>query len=290
MEIPEWYFGPAGDLRPLPAPGMDVVNTVERFGGIHNAINGARTVDVLGHRASYEFELPYLTPEEFYWIEALYTETIPGPFYLLDPLRKNRFSRETATARPADASGRGLISGNRSTLKWQLFHDSPVDWIKRGVRWTNLTESEGNGANLELDNTPFIPVLPHTGVVVSVYARANEPVGIRIRSDYMDAAGNVVPDSGADDYTDLSGSWTRVTRTLADFPANTVTVRPELWTEVGSATADTAIELIGFQAEHGYSATELALGGGSGQVVIDTMETTSPYYPLQTVNLSILEV
>ena len=51
----DWYLGPLGDLRPLVCPEPDLSATQVRYGGLHQGLSGARTLDVTGHKAEYEF-------------------------------------------------------------------------------------------------------------------------------------------------------------------------------------------------------------------------------------------
>lgn len=283
MAIPEWLFGPAGDLRPLPSPEMDVVNTVQRFGGIHNAINGSRTVDVLGHRSNYEFELKQLTPDEYYWLEALYTETIPGPFKLIDPLRKNLLSREAALAKPSDATQRGLYTLGTSTLGWLQMQDSPVTWQRRGASWTNLQDN----SFVRFDRGALVPPPPDGQMTFSVYLQAQSEISV---APSIDTFTEGVETDGVDGtaITLPVGEWYRLEFPF-QAPTGTTGVSPVLWITSEPAAGE-FIRIIAPQLEYGTSATDASIGGGSATVVIDTMDTTSPYFPYQNVSLKLLEV
>ena len=284
MAVPEWLFGPSGDLRPLPAPDVDVVNTVERFGGVHNAINGARTVDVLGHRANYQFELPYLSLDEYFRLESLYTETIPGPFWLVDPLRKNLVSREAATTRPADAYGRGVsVDPSTGALTWIKVLDSPISWSNRGVRVTNIPET----SRIRFDTTTRFPIVAMRPCTASVYVKSDIAVDLNLAlvTFYEDLETETItgPSSSV-----VAGEWTRISYTFSELAAATSAYLAIDTSGIfGSAEG---LEIMTPQVELGTSVTDPALGGGSLRVVIGSMDTVSPRYPLQTVSLELLEV
>lgn len=290
MALPEWLFGPSGDMRPLPAPATDVVNTVQRFGGIHNAINGARTVDVLGHRANYEFDLPYLNPEEYFRLEALYTETIPGPFKLIDPLRKNWFSREAALVRPADASGRGVTPGNSSIGDWVRVTNGPVDWNQRSIEWTGLTNAPANGGYLRFDKNYNFP--RSVGVLTaSAHVNPTEQISLYWHAWNYDSAGTQLASSIQSAQVIPANTWTRIVYTYPTPPAGTVTSAINLWYVPSSgALTTTKVLVMNPQLELGTTATAPAFGGGLVTAVIESMDATSPYYPYQSVALKILEV
>lgn len=288
-EIPEWLLGPPGDLRPLPPPDTEITNTVARFGGVHTAITGGRTVDTLGYRSNYEFSLSHIQPEEYFWLEALHTQTVPGPFKLIDPLRKNLLTRESGIAKPADASRKGLTPGGFSTLRWIRSTDSPVQWSQRVAVWSGL-ELGGAGSSLDLDARTSVPVTIARPSTVSAYVRPSEALSLRWVLTPSDATGS--PQNPIQGQTEAlqAGEWTRISHTFTpETPA--VSVFPSLEYVQGTASlATTSVEVANPQLEYGQEATEPTLGGGSVTVAIDALETHSPRYPLQSVTLSLLEV
>src|SRR5690606_40132859 len=66
-----WYLGPLGKLRGLVCPERGMSDTSTRYGGIHQGLTGARTMDITGHRREYEFEFVYMDKQDFAWLNAL---------------------------------------------------------------------------------------------------------------------------------------------------------------------------------------------------------------------------
>lgn len=280
MPGPHWLFGPAGDLRPLPAPAGDVVNTVDRFGATHVAITGGRTVDTLGYRARYEFELPYLDEEEYFRLEALYTLADPRPLKLIDPMRRNLLSRDAALAKPADATQRGLSASLGAGLAWVRVTDSPVSWSARGARWTGF----GAGDTLQVGRGATVPVTPGESVTFSVYLSASEAQDVAASLDTISEGlpHTVVP---GDTVPLPAGSWTRLEQTFV-VPAGAQTA----YITLHAVTAAGALTAVAPQLESGTTATAPSLGGGAVTVLIEELATTSPRHPYRSVSLSLLEV
>ena len=287
MAVPEWLFGPAGDLRPLPPPDMDVVSTVDRFGGIHNGISGGRTVDTLGYKARFEFNLPYLTPEDHAWLETVFTRQIPGNLYLINPLKKNLLSREASSARPSGTSTAGVytVPGTGGVSTWVRVTDGPITWTQRAARWTGMDLN----SRLHFDYAGRIPILDGEDITFSVYVRSNEAVTVAGYSQaYLNGEWLGTRDYTSD-YELAPGTWTRVQITHT----GNVSESEEINFGVeyrGGGTNNRVIHAMGAQAEYNSEPTEPALGGGSHRVAIESMDVVSTRYPLQSVNLKILEV
>lgn len=283
MPVPQWLFGPAGDLRPL-TPELNVVGTVDRFGGTHTSISGGLTVDSLGYRARYEFTLPSLEADEYEQLEALYTRQIPGPLYLVDPLRRNLLTREAASARPAGADRRGIYA-DAGGLSWVKVTDSPVARTQRAASWSGAPA----GSSLFFDYGRRFPLLPGEDLTSSVYVRPTETIVVDWYVQlYND--GSPVGSLSPTEVTAPANVWTRVGATV---PASELAAYDEAHVAlnyVSGGTSSMQIQIIGAQAEFSSAATAPALGGGSVRVEIDKLDTKSPWYPERTVTLALLEV
>lgn len=283
MAIPEWFFGPAGDLRPLPSPEMNVVDTIDRIGGVHTSINGSRTVDVLGHKSRYEFELRYLDPDEYTRLEAVYTGQISGDLYLTDPLKKNLLSREASSGRPATANLSGVFA-NSGSVNWVRLTDGPIPWTNRAASWTVTTAD----SEVYFDYTRRIPSITGEDFTFSVYVRCVSAVDVTPFNQPFLAGVTGTPVFGAGVSLEAN-TWTRVDMTV---PGNTATADALSFglQYNGGAESAVALQLVCPQVEIGTEPTSASMGGGCTRIAIDDMSTTSPYFPLRNVSLSLLEV
>jgi hypothetical protein len=121
MATPTWYLGPQGDLRALTAPERDIKNSIERYGGLHQGLSGARTMDVTGHRAVYEIGFKWLEKDEWEFLRSMHLRRVPGPFRLLDPFYRNRLTPESADCKVGGGTARGVtVTGGNTLRTWDV--------------------------------------------------------------------------------------------------------------------------------------------------------------------------
>lgn len=269
-----WYLGPLGDLRGLVCPDRGITITEERYGGVHQGLSGARTLDITGHRAKYEMTLNNLDPSEFAWVEALYTGLVPGPYRLINPLKRNRLSHQASTMR---------------TRTGAVGLDTPGVFLGRSTAWPTAVPITGRSMRFtavvdhryQWDLGRKTTVLgPGENIVGSIYVKSDASMLFHLIFAFYDAAGTRT--GFFQEYTSTT-SWTRFPITMA-VPANQLSVVMELWPKAAGT-----FNMAAPQVEAGTVATAWEIGGGAPEVVFDQMPTVSPRYPLRTVSLSFLE-
>lgn len=268
----DWYLGPLGELRalPVPEPGLEV--TTVRYGGTHQALSGARIQDTTGRRNEYKFEFTYMDQEEYYWLEAMHTGHIPGPYRLIDPLKKNRFNmRSTAMVR---------VAGMEDVLTYDRSWPSQVPIPGRSYV---LSGWDTSSYTLAFEDKTGTAVFPNEQVTASIYARCNSAHSATLVMQMCNADLQVIETQSIP--INITTDWQRfaMTRTV---PTDCAAVKFRLL--LGSA--NTAVYLAASQFESGPIATEWEPGGGAPVVVIDSLVTASPRYPLRDASLSLLEV
>lgn len=270
MDAKTWYLGPLGNLRPLVSPDGGVSRPVERFGGVHQALSGARTMDITGHRATYKLELPWLTPSDSRFLEALHYRTVPGPFYLLDPLNTNRLSRDAALLRPYSPDVVATSGGVYRSA------DAPdVGVPVTSFEWSTY----GTGATLTL---PPVPVIIDETVTASAWVRTSGTMSVRL-SVAFSGLGNTILGTATEDVTP-SGTWTRYSVTAA-VPDGAATARLSF-----APTGGTSLMLAAAQLEDGDAPSEWDMGGGAPVVLLDQLDRSSTNYPRNELSVTLLEV
>jgi hypothetical protein len=273
-----WYLGPIGDLRALSCPEPDIGITVERYGGIHQGLSGARQIDITGFRQSVPLSFTYMDYDEWEWLDAMRTRLIPGPYYLINPLRKNRLVPESCFPKVGGGTARGSGVTQGATVR---VNDWPTGVGAGGwaCKWTNRSAA----AWFRLARNNPAAVNPGDVVTASAYIKGSTAANLRWIVDYYNRNGQS-GDSGYSADIPITTSWARYTWTVT-VPAGIGALDPVLY------FADSApdISIAAAQVEIGASATDWQLGGGSMKVVIDQMPTESPLFPLENVNVTLLE-
>lgn len=271
-----WYLGPAGDLRALVCPERDVDVTEVRFGGVHQSLGGARTMDVTGIKAQYAFNWKYLEQDEYSWLRALHTRLIAGPHRLIDPLKKNRLSV-------------GASDGNIMPHKWEFYTESaglltnqpdyPTGVLgQRCVRWSDRTAS----STLSVDFRKGTDVFPLETVVVSMYLKGASAVSVDMYILWYDNTGSFLSSSTTTTHS-VTTSWARYS-TSKTAPAGAATGVLTI-----AATPTTTINVAAPQFETGSVATAWEQGGANPLVLVDQLSTTSPRYPVSNCAMVLLE-
>lgn len=272
-----WYLGPLGNLRALECPETNMSINDVRYGGTHQALSGARTMDVTGIKQDLNLTFEYLEEDDYRWLQALFTRHIPGPHRLLNPLRKNRMTEYAASCNPTTSTRPG-VRFSAGDWDWQADWPTAAGYGSRSMRWYNRTAS----SIAAWDAEQHCAILPLEELTGSMYVKGDSSVSATLRLDYYDSA-NVFLSSSTTEAAAVTTSWARfsITRTA---PVNACAARLVL-----SAVATTTMRVAAAQLESGATATTWDQGGGSLLVMIDQMPSTSPRFPLMNCAITLLE-
>lgn len=277
-----WYLGPIGDLRPLFCPQRDISMNLIRYGGVHQGLSGARTMDVTGHKYEFTFNWKYMTKSDWIWLEALHTRYFPGPFWLLNPIKLNLLTRESSALKSAINTTHGL-EGSSVTLA--LAADWPTGI---GIATNSLAVTgTGTGGTLTLDEGLGFPAIAGETYWVNLYVKNTVVAGLTTENtfaiNWLDSSGAVI---GTPTQVTLgqSGSWTQVSLSSTP-PAGAVTGFVKFLIKNG-ATYRFAAPMVNI----GTSAVPWEIGGGASLVVVDQLATSSPRFPLTDCTMTLLEV
>lgn len=273
-----WYLGPYGDLRALDCPEVGISTPVTRYGGIHQGLSGARTVDVTGFKQSFQFEFEHLTSEQFAWMEALHLRYIPGPLFLLNPLKKNFVSREVCSLAVGSASVQG-IGSDTGTLSYDTSFPTGV----LGVQ-SLLNTGYVAGNVVRFGQARPMAVRPSETGTFSVYLRSDSNQDVTLVLDVFRADGTQTTSPSV--VANMTSTWTRFSLT-ATSAADAAWVVPALVFNMGGTLPP--FRIAAPQMERGSSATGWEMGGGSVRVLIDQLPTSSPLSPLTDATLTLLE-
>ena len=278
---PIWYFGPDWDLRPLVCPEPNIEMPIERYGGVFQALSGARTMDVTGHKQRFTLELQYLDPSEFAWLESLHRRAIPGPFRLLNPTRKNLLSAKGSLLKVApgyNTAGQGAAAGGGMLMQVRDWPPTAPTLGDLAVKWTSAS-----GSYVRLDPRHMFPVTPGEDVTVSAYMKGVNPADDAfLILDWYDKTRTAIASVNSGVQV-IGDNWGRVTFTGTP-PAGAYTARMAFYT--GESTP---VYMAAAQAEYGSSATTWELGGGAPRVLMDALDLRSPRFPYVNTTLSLLE-
>jgi hypothetical protein len=282
VETATWYLGPAGNLRPLICPERDITINLVRYGGVHQGLSGARTMDVTGHKYEFTFNWKHMEKSEWVWLEALHTRYFPGPFWLISPLKAQLLTRESSAFKSAINGTHGL-EGSSVTIGVN------TDWPTNvGIATSSLVVTgTGTGGTITLDEGLGFPAVAGETYWVNLYVKNTVVAGLTTENtfaiNWLNSSGAVI---GTPTQVTLgqSGSWTQVSLSSTP-PAGAVTGFVKFLIKNG-ATYRFAAPMVNI----GSAALPWEIGGGASLVVVDQLSTSSPRFPLSDCTMTVLEV
>lgn len=274
-----WYLGPMGDLKALSCPETGFSTSVTRFGGVHQGLSGARTMDITGLKAAFEFEWTLETQTEWSWLNTLHLRHVPGPLRLINPMKVNRLSYRGASVQQGIDQNTGFQPTSGS-VAYVLDYPTAAGYGSRTLRWQTWSAA----ATATIDAPKKIPVFPLEQYTTSLWMKAGSASTVGISMQRYDNAGALLSTSSVTSCS-VTTSWTRFSITdtaTAGCVGVVLKITPP-------STYATPLYMTAAQLEAGASATTWELGGGAPEVVVDQLSTTSPRYPLTDCHLSLLE-
>src|SRR5690606_31161542 len=204
QRAPPWFLGPAGQLQALSCPETNIQRSKGRYGGVHRSISGAATVDVTGLKAQYQLAWNWVEESEVRALEAMHDRIVPGPFWLIDPTRRNRLSTHATKLHHLALTYPGVrVSGGGL----DYVKEWPTD-AGRGTRCLRWTDQPASDHQLVFDYGKWVPVIPGETLTGSVYVKGGGSITVRMA--WLDSAGVDLGTDASSSYTATS-SWTRYT-------------------------------------------------------------------------------
>lgn len=281
-----WYLGPRGALRALNCPDGAVEIEDVRYGGIHQGLSGARTLDVTGYKSEVTLNYTFLTQSEYSWLEALWLGQVRGPYALINPLKKNRLSVDATRLVPSTAPRSSVLIA--ATEYGTLSASTSLVPINDRTLWVSEWDPAGTPL-VRFDTRHRTPVLPLETITCSVYAGlsggAVGTVNGALELKYFNVNGTQVSTTQSET-AELSSTWERfsITRTV---PSGTASV--EFAFRGGASTPQETHFVMAPQIESGASATDWEPGGGAPKMLIESMPSPSPRFPMRNATVKLVE-
>jgi len=283
MSDPIWNLGPAGDMRPLVCPERDMDISVERYGGIFQGLSGARSMTVTGQKQRFNFELRYLSIQEYAWLEALHFRSIFGVYRLRNPFKRNLLSPNGSLVRSVSDNRTIKVTSGIAGVARGHWPSAAGNLSNISAKWTN--RSVGTQV-IRIDDRYRVPVVPGSPVTFSMYLKASSAISAASTGmviDWWDIDSASLGASPAV-FPAVATTWDRFSVTATP-PANAVFGRGAFYTNVTAPDIYAAAA----QFEEGSTPTAWEIGGGAPVVLLDKLETSSPRFPYRTTILSLLE-
>lgn len=282
-----WYLGPPGNMWPLfcPEPGVSISSV--RYGGIHQGMSGKRTLDIMGYQYEYKMKFSYLTQEDFEWMEMLHMRAVPGPFKLLNPLKKNRLSQQASLMQVTPGDNDGVSTSG--IVHTKMVRDWPEEASKYG---SHSLQAFGWGAapngvlfDYALDNKSGVPILEDEWTFLSVFVKhiSGDPT-FELEADFYGADGEHL--GYFDSLFEARSNWSRhyIGVAPSDIPDGAVLMSFALY----NRSTDSVFNIAAAQVEPDQL-TKWEVGGGAPTVIMNQLPLKSPRFPLRNAQMTLLE-
>lgn len=248
-------------------------------------------MDITGFRSEYQLEFRFLDRDEFAWLELLHTRMVPGPHWMIDPLKKNRLSVAACRLVVTPYGKTGVRPPVGASIGASpVFPSSGIDFRGHSAYVWNWTDQN---PRVQFDAGRYIPLLPSESITGSVYLQSSigNITGSTLRFDWFDRYGEPLsgtPSSSSSSFNLTANTWVRQSFT-ASAPAGAAACRFSIVVGTLSDPDDTILAFAAPQVESGTQATDFEVGCASPEVLIEQLETESPRFPYRNVTLTILE-
>lgn len=277
----EWYLGPVGACRLIPAPIRALTVDRELVGATVRSLAGATTVYRYAQPRSWTLGWPTMTEDEGTYLRMVGLGLVPS-LRLIDPMVSNLLPVQVATGGSyrRDSSRFGCTGG--SYTSWVAMADPPVLTPLRGVQsWVRDTTAAGTLTLADIsDRVPLVgrPVRFTAwvrGTAVTLSAAVNA----------YDAAGTATLSTGTSLVLDPA-VWRYVEVNYVP-AAGKMSLVPLLSIAAGQAasTVQTTGWMVAFTGEGG----EWSEGGGAPEVVIATLGNTYAKWRRYALTMTLIE-
>lgn len=275
-----WYAGGVGNMRALQCPDIEISMPVVRYGGMHQSLSGARTLDVTGFKQDVTLTFPYMSGQDFSWLEAMFTRQIPGPHRLINPLKNNLLSLPASKMDFRSTYRPGIAVFGGGSYDWTQDWPSAAGF---GVRSFRHYSRPSGASGLLFDSTRGSSVLtPGETLTAAIWLKSpTVSQSMTFEIVWRDALGGQL--SATQQVATVGTSWTLVSVT-GNAPAGAATGRLGLFSSNTNEYYAAAPQFV-----RGASALPWELGGGELSVLLDQMPLTSPRYPFYNTSVVFLE-
>jgi hypothetical protein len=265
---PVVYLGPLGRMMAIQVPTAGIGAVPYTYGVLHQNLSGAATKDIFGQKWSYSVPLEQMGPRAYSFIEMMLRGALSGPYYLLDPRRRNRLGPVV--------SGCGINYSSTGTSPWvpssgvvtivaapEVMLPSPANMYtpgpSLGVRWVPTA------AGVLVGGITPVPVLPGETITFSCYCPIGSPT-----VELVPYNASLVAQAAISGTITVAGAPARKYITyIVPRDGSVVAVLPQ----IRAAAAGTFLTMA-WQITDGSTPEPWVIGGGVPKVLIDQTNTS----------------
>lgn len=279
-DLTYFWLGPLGYLQQLPLLPVDGSSdaTEELIGAVLTSLSGTVTLDVFGHKRTWQLDWVCLTHPETRVVAAWFQGLTTAALRIVDPRAGNRLTRDGASggSYSRDTRAHTVTAGTIATTTVTDYPAPLVGVVDGGIAWSVPGVTV---AVLLIDDATRVPLIPGESVTVTVWLKGT--LGAQVGVQFYDV-------TGAPAGSTLAGSVT-----LGAWAAYSVTVTPTggqvaaaVLVTVASGSARPVV--VGPALWHPTN-TDWVPGAGCPEVIPTARKTTYPGLANQDTGVTLRE-
>ena len=256
-----------------------------RTGGVHQGLSGARTVDVTSLKQEFTFDFEAMESLDYQWLEVMHSRITRRRLYLLNPLKpSNRVSYAASSMKSQGATALASKYGFNVGSNWRYSNEYPLYLLGFEGRSAEILPFEADFSQIIFDEGSPFPFLPDETLSFRVLMKASAGTLARFRLDWYDADHEWIQADGSSQF-EIDEDWSQwsLSGVIPIEGAAGVTMGVQL------DQGDNTVWVAAPQAHEGNSLRLWEPGGGAPEVVIESLDITSPRFPLRDGTLKLLE-
>jgi hypothetical protein len=186
------YLGRPGQLVAIKSPRRGVDRTRAAVMGVHEAVEGTRTVDYVGGagRQTWTMQWAFLPADQVAFLRALHQRTFgAGPYVLIDPATRNYLSDPVSSASSPDAAA-GLFNVTNGTVALSATPSGLSPLAYRCYAWSLTTATGPVWLDVKWRHGTYgVPVVPGAPYSARVLVSSTVTLPVRLDIAWFDVAG-----------------------------------------------------------------------------------------------------
>ena len=259
----KFWFGPLGRLMLVDLGLTGFAEDSEKVGGVHESLNGTRTMDVTGVKGRWRINLGGLDARALSWFEMAYRGALGPRLYLIDDQRVNLMTAGGSSAGSAWTPATEVVYTVSNGTVAEVANPHP---LLPGTLDGNAVLTPGPISSWTWTTTitgvirvgEIIPVRPGQVVTFSVYVSSGTPT-----VEFTPFAADLTPLAQVGVTTVIAGTPPRRYYTYTVPSSGVAAVRPLMRHAAAQASTFT-----GLQVETGGPPTPWVMGAGAPRVII----------------------
>jgi hypothetical protein len=293
-----YYLGALGNLVALPDPEAGLSMPVERIGGSHQLLSGAKVRDTLGYSRSWQLSWTAITNAQYGLLEGfLYGATGAGPFYFADDEQTNLLPLNVSTGTDTTGDATGFTGASGASVLSQAagsgnWNSMGGPFPANGTRTMQTSIPNGTAANAAVAFVTSVPIVAGQPYTFSVYLNTASGNAFGVYGQVNWLASDGTTSVGVNNGNTILPATTNGRSTVtATAPATAVYARCQF--RIAAANSSGSTQFVysdGWQFEQASAASTWQPGVPMPLVTVESLSRSTPLAGICDAQMTLVQV